>query len=190
MSEGEPASLGPYSFVLSREEAKTAAARAGLRATLTGRLSRNHVAPLVVFALFLAFIAILTFTGLLGRRLGEAALLLAAIIFMASRMAAHWRLRGAQKNSLAAAVALHEAGETTVWVDAAGLRFENATGSRNLAFVDCDEPEDAGGIVYLWLRKGEPAFIPARAFANEQTARQFLGWVRARIRRAALSATG
>ena len=141
--------------------------------------------PLSAFALFLAFIAILTFTGLLGRRLGEAALLLAAIIFMASRMAAHWRLRGAQKNSLAAAVALREGGETRVRVDPAGLRFENAAGSRSLAFAECDELEDAGGIVYLWPRRGEPAVIPARAFANEQTAQQFLGWARTRIRRAA-----
>jgi hypothetical protein len=183
MSESEPASPGPYSFALTQEDAKTAAARAGLRATLAGRLSRNHVAPLVAFALFLAFIAILTFTGLLGRRLGEAALLLAAIVFMASRMVAHWRLRGAQKNSLAAAAALHEAGETIVRVDASGLCFDNAAGSRRLAFADCDEAEGAGGIVYLWPRRGEPAFIPAQAFANEAAAQEFLDWVRAKIRR-------
>jgi hypothetical protein len=184
MSESEPAPPGPYSFALTHEDAKTAAARAGLRATLAGRLSRNHVAPLVAFALFLAFVAILTFTGLLGRRFGEAALLLAAIVFMASRMVAHWRLRGAQKTSLAAAASLHEAGETIVRVDASGLRFENAAGSRRLAFADCDEAENAGGIVYLWPRKGEPAFIPAHAFASEAAAQEFLDWVRHGIRRA------
>jgi hypothetical protein len=182
VSEDEPASLGPYAFALSQEEAKTAAGRAALRATLAGRLSRNHVAPLVAFVLFLAFVAILTFTGLLGRRLGEAALLLAAIVFMASRMAAHWRLRGAQKNSLAAA--LYETGETVVRIDASGLRFENTGRSRRLAFADCDEVENAGGIVYLWPRKGEPALIPAHVFASEAAAQEFLNWIRHRIRRA------
>jgi uncharacterized MAPEG superfamily protein len=183
VSEREPPSPGPYCFVLSQEEAKTTAARAALRATLAGRLSRNHVAPLAAFALFLAFVAILTFTGLLGRRFGEAALLLAAIAFMASRMVAHWRLRGAQKTSLAAAIALHQGGKTLVRIEDSGLMFENAGRSHWLAFADCEEAENAGGIVYLWPRRGEPALIPAQAFANEQAAQEFLEWVRLEIRR-------
>jgi hypothetical protein len=181
MSEDAPVPSGPYAFDLTQEEVKIAAARAGLRATLAGRLSRNHVAPLVVFTLFLTFVAILTFTGLLARRLGEAALILAAIAFMASRMAAHWRLRGAQKNSFASAAAWQAAGETRAWADEAGLRLENAAGSRRIVFADCDEVENAGGIIYLWQRSGEPAFLPARAFGGEQAAQEFLKTTRARI---------
>lgn len=183
MSEAAPAPLGPYLFTLTREEAGIVAARAGLRATLAGRMSRNHVAPLVAFVLLIVFIAILTLTGLLGRRLGEAALILAAIAFMASRMIAHWRLRGAQKTSLANAAALHEAGETRLEVVERALRFENALGSRLVAFADCQEAEEAGGMIYLWLRGGEPAFIPARAFASVHAAEDFLAFVRQKIRR-------
>jgi hypothetical protein len=183
MSEHASVPSGPYAFALTQEEAKTAAARAGLRAILTGRLSRNHVAPLVVFTLFLIFVAILTFTGLLARRLGEAALILAAIAFMASRMAAHWRLRGAQKNSLAAALAWQAEGETKAWVDESGLRLENAAGSRRVVFADCDEVEDAGGMIYLWQRSGEPAFLPARAFEGDKSAQEFVKTVRGRLGR-------
>ena len=79
-------------------------------------------------SLLIVFIAILTLTGLLGRRLGEAALILAAIAFMASRMIAHWRLRGAQKNSLANAAALHEAGETRLVGRRAGAALRKCCG--------------------------------------------------------------
>ena len=177
--------LGPYSFTLTPEEAKTAASRAGLRAALAGRLSRNHVAPLVAFVLFLGFTAILTFTGLISRRLGEGALILAAIVFMATRMAAHWRLRGAQKNSLAAMTALQEAGQVVVTLDQSSLCMETAAGSHQFAFADCEEAEAAGGIIYLWLRKGAPAFIPAHAFASDEAAQAFLAFVRDGIMRAA-----
>jgi len=180
-----PTGLGSCSFALTAQEAKIAASRAGLRAALSGRLSLTHVAPLVGFVLFGAFVAILTFSGLLGRRLGEAGLIVGTIAFMASRIAAHWRLRGAQKSSLAAMIALQEVGQAMVRLDDSGLLVESAAGSRHLAFADCDEAEDAGGIIYLWPRNGEPAFIPARAFPSEQAAREFLAFVRAGVARAA-----
>jgi hypothetical protein len=72
-----------------------------------------------------------------------------------------------------------------VRLDDSGLHVETAAGSRHLAFADCDEAEEAGGIIYLWSRKGEPVFIPARAFPNEQAAREFLAFVRAGVARAA-----
>jgi len=178
---GLPLGLGPCSFALTAQEARIAASRAGLRAALSGRLSLRHVAPLVGFVLFVTFVAILVSTGLLGRRLGEAALIVGAIAFMAFRMAAHWRLRGARKASLAAVIALQKAGQAIVRLDDSGLLVESAAGSRHLAFADCEEAENAGGMIYLWPRNGEPAFIPARAFPSEQAAREFLAIVRARV---------
>ena len=186
MSEAcDPQELGPYSFEMTEEDAKVAASRAGLRAALAGRLSRNHVAPLVAFALLMAFITILTLTGLIGRRLGDGALILAAIAFMAVRMTAHWRLRGAQKNSLAAMSVLQQAGPVVVRLDGSGLRIETAAASRQFSFVDCGDVELAGRMIYLWPRKGEPAFVPTRAFADEQAAQEFLSFVRAGMKRAA-----
>lgn len=185
MSESKPpTALEPCSFALTPQEAQIAASRAGLRAGLSGGLSLTLVAPLVGFVLFVAFVAILTATGLLGRRLGEAALIIGALAFMASRMAAHWRLRGARKSSFAAVAAWREAGEATARLDDSGLYLENAMRSRYLAFAECDEAEDAGGIIYLWPRNGDPAFIPARAFPNEQAAREFLAFARAGVARA------
>ena len=185
MSENErPKPPRPCSFALTAQEAQVAASRAGLRAALSGRFSLTHFAPLVAFVLFVVFVAILTMTGLLGRRYGEAALIVGALAYMASRMAAHWRLRGAQKNSLAAMAAWRAVGQATARLDDFGLHIESAAGSRHLAFVDCDETEDAGGIIYLWPRRGDPAFIPARAFPDEQAARDFLAFARAGVARA------
>jgi uncharacterized MAPEG superfamily protein len=185
VNETAPTRWGPVSFELSEEEARIAASHAAWRASLSGRLSRNHVAPLVAFSLFLAFAAILTFTGLIGRRLGEAALLLGAIAFMMSRMAAHWRLRGAQKNSLAAAISLQKAGPIALRLDPSGLHVETASGSRLLRFAECEGAEEAGGILYLWPREGEPVFIPARAFASQQAAQEFIARLRGEVRRQA-----
>ncbi|MGO8798748.1 MAG: hypothetical protein ACLQE9_10590 [Roseiarcus sp.] len=186
MSESEPPSHPePCSFALTAQEAKVAASRAGLRAALSRSPLLTHVAPLVGFLLLVAFVAILTATGLLGRRPAEAALIVGAIAFMASRMAVHWRLRGARAISLAAATALQNVGQATVRLDDSGLQVESAAGSRRLAFADCDEAEDAGGMIYLWPRDGEPAFIPARAFPNDQAAQEFLALVRAGVAGAA-----
>src|SRR5580704_13997923 len=135
---------------MTEEDAKVAASRAGLRAALSGRLSRNHVAPLVAFALLMAFVTILTLTGLIGRRLGDGALILAAIGFMAVRMMAHWRLRGAQKKSLAAMSALQKAGPVVVTLDDVGLRLETSAGSRQLLFAECGDVERADEVIYLW----------------------------------------
>jgi hypothetical protein len=184
VSEGEVgAELGPYCFMPTQEEAAIAASRAALRSALTGLLSLHHAAPLVAFVLVMTFVAILAFTGLMARRLAESALILAAIAFMAARMAAHWGLRRARKRSLATTIAPRDGGEVVVRVEDAGLIVETAAGPRRFEFADCDEAEYAGGIVYLWPRAGAPAFIPMRAFADEQTARAFAGLLGARIRR-------
>ncbi len=81
----EPAGFGPYSFSLTDDEARLAASRLALRLGLGSRFERDYVAPLVVFVLLLLFVAILAFSGLVGRRMAEAALLLGAIAFLATR---------------------------------------------------------------------------------------------------------
>jgi hypothetical protein len=182
VKEGQaPGEWGPYSFEMTHEDARAAAFRAGLRGALSGRLSRNHVAPLIAFVLFVAIVAIAAAAGLVPRRLSEGALILAAIGFMAARIVAHRRLRLAQKNSLATMVALQKTEHMVVTFDDRGLRAATSAGCRPVAFADCEEAEEAAGIIYFWPRTGEPAFIPARAFANEQVAREFLNWARARI---------
>lgn len=183
----DPARPPPLTFALTEQDARTAAARAGLRAALGGRLSSHHAAPLVAFALVVTFVAILAFAGLVGRRRAEAVLIVAAIAFMAVRMAAHWRLRGARNRNLAAFDALRRAGPARIRLDESSLHLETSAGARRLRFADCEEAEDAGAILYLWPRAGEPAIIPVRAFADERAARDFLALLRAAIARAAIA---
>ena len=176
-----PASFGPYSFTLTDEEARVAASRAGLRRNLAGGFERHYVAPLAAFVLALAFIAILAFTGLIGRRLAEAGLILSALAFMAARFLAHWRLHSAQKASLAATQTLQRRGETRLLVDDQGAAIEGGGDSRRCAFQAGAQAEDAGGMIYLWPRDGEPVFIPTRIFADEGEAARFLAFARARM---------
>jgi hypothetical protein len=182
VSVGEaPFDAARYRFAPTPEDAAVAAARAGLRGALRGRLSLHHTAPLVAFALILLFVAILAFTGLMGRRLAEVLLILAALAFMATRMAAHWGLRRARRQSLAEIAAPDDAGETVVRLDEAGLVVERAAAMRRLDFAACVEAEYAGGIVYLWPRAGAPAFIPSRAFEDEAAAEAFAALLRERV---------
>ena len=94
-------------------------------------------------------------------------------------------MRGAQKESFAAALALRNAGRIAVRIDASGLHVETAAGGRCLSFAECEAAEEAGGMLYLWPRRGEPAFLPARAFASERAAQEFLARLRLEIPRQA-----
>src|ERR1700727_411686 len=108
-----PDSFGPYVFKLAPDEAEAAAARAGLRTALKGGLLTSHVAPLTAFALVMAFATVLALTGLIGRRAGEATIILAAAAFMIQRLASHWRIRRARSDGRAAIRRLQAAGSVT-----------------------------------------------------------------------------
>jgi hypothetical protein len=173
-----PLSFGPYVFCLTDAEARTGAARLALRRGLVGAFERHFVAPLAVFVLLLVFISIVAFTGLVGRRFAETALILAAILFMAARFHAHWRLRGAQKASLAAAKSLQGEGEMRLVVDDGGVSLEGPL-VRRCGFASRAAIEDAGGMIYFWPEEGEPFFVPTRAFGGDQNAAAFLAYAQA-----------
>ena len=102
MSESPPAPrFGPYVFALTEDETCVAAARFGLRRALAGRLTSAHLAPLAAFVLAIFFTAILALTGLVGRRGGEAALLLAIAAFMVQRLTTLRRFAAARRARLA-----------------------------------------------------------------------------------------
>jgi hypothetical protein len=180
-----PPAFGPYQFKLSDEEARVAIARLSLRYGLSRRFERDYVAPLALFVLLLVFVAILAFTGLIGRRAAEAALLLGAILFLASRFFAHWRLRRAQHLATSVVEQIAAAGETTLAVDESGLAFnESATRSNPpVYFRNLTEIENAGGLLYIW-RSGPgcaPVVVPTRIFTDDAEAERFLTFVRQRI---------
>jgi hypothetical protein len=184
MSQAQAAPLGPYAFELTQEEARIAAARAGLRRALEGRLTLAHLAPLAAFVLAMAFIAILTLTGLVARRHGEIALLLAAGAFMVQRLATRRRFATARRRSLAELEAMRAVGPLVARLDEAGLSLESAAAPMRWDFAACREIEDAGGLIYLWPARGAPAVLPTRAFADPAQAALFLAFVRGRLRRA------
>jgi hypothetical protein len=180
MSDPAAVSFGPYVFVLSDDEAAAAAARFGLRSALAGGLTRGYLAPLAAFALGVFFAATLALTGLITRRHGEEALLIAAAAYMASRMLSHWRLHRARRESLTAIAAIRGAGPLTARVDPSGIEFAATVSPRRWDFARCVEAEDAGGMIYLWPKHGAPACIPTRILAGDE-AQRLLAFLRARI---------
>jgi hypothetical protein len=182
-------SFGPYAFALEPAEAEAAAARAGLRMALKGGLLSSHVAPLTAFALVMAFATVLALTGLISRRAGEATIILAAAAFMIQRLASHWRIRGARSAGHAAIGRLRSASAVTATFGDEMLSFDVDGRTLSLRYADCEQAEDAGGLIYVWPRSGAPIVAPTRALADADEAARLLSHLSARIgddRRAAL----
>ncbi len=177
------AGFGPYAFELTPDEARIAAARAGLRRALEGRLTLSHFAPIAAFVLAMAFIAILTTTGLVARRHGEIALLLATGAFMVQRLTTRRRFAAARKTTFAEIEAIRGAGALVARLDEAGLTLEGPDSPARWEFAACREVEDAGGLVYLWPAGGPPAVLPSRVFAGAEETAFFVAYVRSRLSR-------
>jgi len=156
-------SFGPYAFTLSPAEAEAAAARLGLRTALKGGLIASHVAPLTAFALIVAFASALALSGLISRPVGEATILLAAAAFMIQRLATHWRIRRARSDAKAAIARLQSASALTATFDNETLSLDVDGRTLRVRYADCEDAEDVGGLIYVWLREGGPIVVPTRA---------------------------
>jgi hypothetical protein len=175
-------SFGPYAFTLAPAEAEAAAARAGLRRVLKGGLLARHTAPLTAFALIIAFASVLALTGLISRRAGEATLIVAAAAFMIQRLANHWRIRRARREGRAAIARLRSAAALTATFENDALSLDVDGRTQRLRYADCEEAEDAGGLIYLWPSEGVPVVIPIRTLSGGGEAGRLVAQVRARIR--------
>lgn len=180
MSQAPASGLGPYVFELTEDEARIAAARAGLRRALEGRLTAAHLAPLAAFVLAMAFIAILTTTGLVARRHGEIALLLATGAFMVQRLTTRRQFAAARRASLAEIETARAGGRLTLSLDDAGLTIAGSGAPMRWNFADCREIEDAGGLIYVWPGSGPPAIVPTRIFGDARETAGFVEFVRGR----------
>jgi hypothetical protein len=178
---GQSDCFGPYAFTLKPAEAEAAAARAGLRRVLKGGLLTSHIAPLTAFALVMAFASVLALTGLISRRAGEATIILAAAAFMIQRLANHWRIRSARNEGQAAIGRLQSASVVTASFGDETLSFDVDGRTLNLRYADCEQAEDAGGLIYVWPRNGAPIVAPTRALANAGEAARLLSHLSARI---------
>jgi hypothetical protein len=176
-----PDSFGPYAFTLAAAEAEAAAARAGLRTALKGGLLTSHVAPLTAFALVMAFATGGGLTVPSGRRPGAATILLAAAAFMIQRLASHWRIRRARSDGRAAIGPLRSAGALKATFGDEALSFDMDGRTLNLRYADCEQAEDAGGLIYIWPRNGAPIVVPTRALADAEEAARLLSRLSARI---------
>jgi hypothetical protein len=186
----DPSPFGPYTFSLTDEEARAGASRLALRRGLAGAFERLHVVPLAVFVLILAFVSILAFTGLIGRRAAEAALIVSAIVFMAARFYAHWRLRAAQKASLAATKKLRDAGEMRLTVDDDSATLTAREQIGRCEFSNRAVVEDGGGLIYFWPEKGDPFFAPTRVFGRDGDAGAFVAHAKRRTLHGARPSAG
>jgi hypothetical protein len=158
--------FGPYAFTLAPGEAEAAAARLGLRTALKGGLIASHVAPLTAFALIMAFASVLALTGLISRRAGEATILLAAATFMIQRLATHWRIRRACSAGRAAIARLQSARVLTATFGNETLSLDVDGRTLCVRYDDCEDAEDVGGLICVWLREGGPILVPTRALAD------------------------
>ena len=181
MAERLPDSFGPYAFTLAPAEAEAAAARAGLRTALKGGLLTSHVAPLTAFALVMAFATVLALTGLISCRAGEATIILAAAAFMIQRLASHWRIRRARSDGRAAIGPLRSAGALKATFGDEALSFDMDGRTLNLSYADCEQAEDAGGLIYIWPRNGVPIVMPTRAMTDAEEGARLLSRLSARI---------
>jgi hypothetical protein len=181
-SDFGPESFGPYAFTLAPAEAEAAAARAGLRLALKGGLLVRHLAPLTVFALTIVFASVLALTGLVSRRAGEATLILAAAAFMIQRLANHWRIRRARQEGRARITRLQSGGALTVTFENESLSLQVDGPTQQLGFADCEEVEDAGGLIYVWLRDGTPIVVPTRALGDEEELARLMSRLSGRIK--------
>lgn len=182
MAEESAVSFGPYAFMLAPEEAEAAAARLGLRQALNGGLLASHVAPLTAFVLVMAFASVLALTGLVSRRAGEITLMLAALAFMIQRLVTHWRIQLARRDGRDAIARLQSAGAMTATFGAQGLSFEVDGRATRLSYAECEQAEDAGGLIYVWPRKGAPIVVPTRALADASEAARLVTSLSDRIR--------
>jgi hypothetical protein len=180
-------SFGPYAFTLSRAEAEAAAARAGLRRALKGGLIATHVAPLTAFALIMVFASVLALTGLIGRRAGEATLILAAAAFMIQRLMVHWGIRHAQERGRIAIAQLESASSMKAMFGDESVAFDIDGRSVNLRYTDCEQAEDAGGLIYVWPREGPPIVVPTRVLDGEDEAACLVSQLSEKIRGCAAS---
>jgi hypothetical protein len=176
-------SFGPYAFTLEPAEAEAAAARAGLRTALKGGLLANHVAPLTAFALMMAFAAVLALTGLISRRAGEATLILAAAAFMIQRLVSHWRIKRARQRGSDSVAELRSARTLTATFAGESLSLDVDGRTQRLSYDDCEQAEDAGGLIYIWPRDGAPIVVPTRALADASEAALLVSRLSARIAR-------
>jgi hypothetical protein len=183
MSALETGDFGPYAFSLTADEARIAAARAGLRRALAGGLTAAHLAPLAAFVLAILFVAILALTGLLGRRPAEAALLICAAAFLVQRLVTRRRFFVSRRLAEAQIERLRAAGPLVLSVEADGLRLDGGPTPMRWRFADCLETEDAGGLVYLWPRQGAPAIAPTRVFRDQAEASRFAQFLRSQLPR-------
>jgi hypothetical protein len=175
--------FGPYAFSLTVDEARIAAARAGLRRALAGGLTAAHFAPLAAFVLAIVFVAILALTGLIGRRPAEAALLVCVAAFLAQRLVTRRRFFVSRRLAEAEIESLRAAGPLVLNVEVDGLRIDGGPEPTRWRFADCLDAEDAGGLVYLWPRRGAPAIAPTRVFRDQPEAARFAQFLQSRLPR-------
>ncbi len=175
------AGFTPIEYTLSDEEAGLAAYRAGWRLALEKPFNPQHRNPLIAFAAFLVFDLALYFTGAITARAGEAALILAAMLFMGFRTWRHWRLRQALLGARAHMAKLRDSSPLRATIEADAIRLSWNAGSDRWRFADCRDAELSGPLLYLWRDGGMPFIAPLRCFESVDRARELIACIDAQI---------
>ena len=82
------------------------------------------------------------------------------------------RIRGARRSGSAAIERLQSADALTATFDDETLSLDIDGCTLRVRYADCEDAEDAGGLIYVWPRDGGPIVVPTRALADaDETAR-------------------
>jgi hypothetical protein len=85
---------------------------------------------------------------------------------MIQRLATHWRIRRARSDGQATIARLQSAGALTARFDKETLSLDVDGRTRCVRYAECEDAEDVGGLIYVWLREGGPIVVPTRALAD------------------------
>ena len=171
--------FGPYAFALTPAEAEAATARLRLRIALNRGSTASRLAPLTLFAMVVLLATVLALTGIVSRRQGELALILAAAAFAMQRLITRLSLRDAERDARSVMASL-EPGPALMTIDPSGVTLAGGVNTLRLDFGDCEEAEKVGGLVYLWPYQGAPIVLSARALP-EGEADQLVAEMRRRV---------
>ncbi len=85
---------------------------------------------------------------------------------MIQRLATHWRIRRARSDGQAAIARLQSAGALTATFDNETMSLDVDGRTLCVRYADCEDAEDVGGLIYVWLREGGPIVVPTRALSD------------------------
>ena len=176
----DSAHLGPYDFVLTKEE------RTNFR-RLTRHRWRTRGGTLdwwpTVAALAAIFVAWLwlALSGVVAPHASQIALMFGVASYFLGKWLHHWEIERAYAHIAAASEAADD-GRRTIVIDEAFVGGETRTINVQYRWESFVEVEEAAGMAVLWTTQFHAVVVPIRVFATAEQRAAFLALARRKIK--------